>query len=158
VVGAGVGAGVTVIAGAETGTVAAGVGRGVGAGAAATMGAGAGASTWGAHWAAVAGAVMTASQHNPLDQSSTYMTTAVHSCNSTNRPCWIMQANLDSFTVQLRQHTVFVAPLNRIKIACISKLQSQHSLTRACQGVISEHRAVCHHTSILRSKRAFCQP
>ena len=96
VVGAGVGAGVTATAGAGTGTVGAGVGRGVGAGAATTMGAGAGAgaSTWGAHWAAVAGAVMTASQHNPLYESATYMTTAMHSCNSMSRPIWTMQANL----------------------------------------------------------------
>ena len=87
VVGAGVGDGTTAIAG--TGTVGAGVGRGVGAGAAATMGAGAGAgaSTWGAHWAAVAGAVMTASQRNSFHQSATYITTTGHSCNSMDRRC-----------------------------------------------------------------------
>ena len=86
-VGAGVGAGVTAVAGAGTSTVGAGVGRGVGAGAAATRGAGAGAgaSTWGAHCAAVAGAVITAAQRNSFHQSPTYIITTVHSCNGMDR-------------------------------------------------------------------------
>lgn len=58
----GVAIGVTVAAGTGDVIVTTGeaVGRGVGAGAAAMIGAGAGADTWGAHCAAVAGAVITA--------------------------------------------------------------------------------------------------